>query len=595
MINNLSIAVLPFKNMSSDKENEYFCDGLTEEIINALAKINGLKVTSRTSSFFFKNKDIPITKIGMDLNVSSILEGSVRLSKDEIRITAQLIEVNSDFHFWSETWDRNLNNIFEVQDEISLSIADKIRENFGHFEVQDYLVPNQTNYIEAYRYYLKGNYHSQKMNPEDMELSKTYYLKALEIDPDHAQSNSGLSQYYYTLAILGFLPKAEAFEKATNYVKSALKLNPQLVEAHVGIAIINYWFLWDLKKSITHLNKALEINSSFVSIYIQLAYSYCSLKKFKKALKYVEIAIGLDPLSSEVYFLKGYVQYIMEEYEASIIALDSCLEHNPTHLLAITFKASCWLMQKKENLVIDFFTSDLPVTIDLSSKYGMLGIANARLKDSNKTEYYKELLINEIENSKGERAKFFMFLIWIHSGEKTKAINWLKETIKTKSTLALILFCDPLLNPIKQAPLYKEIDNKLFSSTFLLEENKAKRKELLTQQQISKYTTKLISCIREESPYLNPDLNLKNLAIHLDIHPNQLSWLINHEFHKNFNEFINHYRVEVFKRISKDPKNSHITLIGLAYDSGFNSKTVFNTSFKKETGITPMQYLKLKN
>ncbi|WP_296383852.1 helix-turn-helix domain-containing protein [Winogradskyella sp.] len=579
--------------MSSDNENDYFCDGLTEEIINALAKINGLKVTSRTSSFFFKNKDVSVTKIGKELNVSTILEGSVRLSQDKIRITAQLIEVQSDFHFWSETWDRKLEDIFAVQDEISLLIADKIRENFGHFEVQDHLVPNQTDYIEAYRYYLKGNYHSQKMNPEDIELSKAYYLKALEIDPEHAQSNSGLSQYYYTMAILGFLPKAEAFEKAASLANRALKLNSQLAEAHVGIAIISYWYLWDLKKSITHLNKALEVNSSFVNIYIQLAFNYCSLKMFKKALKHVEIAIGLDPLSSEVYFLKGYVQYIMEEYEASIKALDICLERNPTNLLAITIKASCWLMQKKEYLVIDFFTSDLPATIDLSSKYGMLGIAHARLKDSDKTEYYKELLITEIKNSKGERAEFFMLLIWIHSGEKTKALNRLKETIKAKSTLALILFCDPLLNPIKQELLYKEIDNKLFSSTFLLAENKVKRKELLTQQQINKYTEKLISYISEESPYLNPDLNLKNLAVRLDIHPNQLSWLINHEFNKNFNGFINHYRVEAFKRISKDPKNSHITLIGLAYDSGFNSKTVFNTFFKKETGMTPMQYLKL--
>jgi len=235
----------------------------------------------------------------------------------------------------------------------------------------------------------------------------------------------------------------------------------------------------------------------------------------------------------------------------------------------------------------------LPPTIDLATKYGMLGIANARLNDFEKTEEYKKLLNIEIKNAKAERAQFFMFLIWIHSGEKTKAIHWLKDIIEKKPTLALILFSDPLLNSIKEAPLYREIEEKVFTPTFSLKGKEVQKKDLLSKEQINKYTKKLLNCINEESSYLNPDLTLKSLAIALDIHPNQLSWLINHEFNKNFSEFINQYRVETFKRISKDPKNAHVTLIGLAYDSGFNSKTVFNTFFKKETGMTPMQYLKL--
>ena len=144
---NKTIAVLPFANMSSSDENEYFSDGITEEIINALAKIQELKVTSRTSSFFFKGKNIPISQIGKELNVSTIIEGSVRLSGDTIRITAQLIQAKEDFHFWSETWDRKLENIFEIQDEISLLIADKLREHFGHFEIKEHLVSHITGMV----------------------------------------------------------------------------------------------------------------------------------------------------------------------------------------------------------------------------------------------------------------------------------------------------------------------------------------------------------------------------------------------------------------------------------------------------------------
>lgn len=153
-----TIAVLPFVNMSANVNNEYFSDGITEEIINALAKIDGLLVTSRTSSFFFKGKRIPITEIGKQLNVSTILEGSVRLSGKTIRITAQLIQAEKDFHFWSESWDRKLENIFDIQDEISLIIADKLREQFGHFEIREQLVEKQTDDLNAYKYVLKAKY-----------------------------------------------------------------------------------------------------------------------------------------------------------------------------------------------------------------------------------------------------------------------------------------------------------------------------------------------------------------------------------------------------------------------------------------------------
>ena len=593
MTHELSIAALPFKNMSSDKENDYFCDGLTEEIINALAKIKGLKVTSRTSSFFFKNKDISVTKIGKDLNVSTILEGSVRLSKKKIRITAQLIEVQNDFHFWSETWDREFKNIFAIQDEISLLIADRIRENFGHFEIVEKLVTKQTDFIEAYQLYLKGNYHFQKWNPEDLELSKNYYTKALEIDPNHAQSHSGLAQYYGFMAGLGFLPKDETYEKAKGHVNKALELNPQLPEAHYGLAGVSYWYEWDFKKSVQHLNKALEINPNFAPAYIHLAFYYCSIKKFKIALEHIEIAIGLDPLSSEVYFAKGFIHYFMEDYTTSIKVLDTCLELNPINLLAIIIKALCWLQQKKVDLVIDYFTSDLPKSIDNATKYGLLGIAYTLLKDLKKKAVYIDLLDADIKTSKGERAQFFMFLILIHSGEKRKALRWLKGIIETKPALMLTMFNDPMLSSIEHDSEYNEIIDKAIPSTFILEKKKTNKKDLLTSEQKNRYVKELVHIIDNETPYLNPDLNLKSLAIHLNLHPNQLSWLINHEFGKNFNEFINHYRVEAFKQISKDPKNSHITLIGLAYDSGFNSKTVFNTFFKKETGMTPMQYMKL--
>ena len=191
-----TIAVLPFVNMSASDENEYFSDGITEEIINALAKIADLKVTSRTSSFSFKGQNKPINEIGNELNVSTILEGSVRLAGNQMRITAQLVDVVDDFHFWSETWDRELENIFEIQDEISLIIADKLREHLGHFEIQEQLVEKQTDSIDAYEYSLKAKYLRNKWNPEDVKKAILLYEKALDLDPNHYKSHLGLADSY---------------------------------------------------------------------------------------------------------------------------------------------------------------------------------------------------------------------------------------------------------------------------------------------------------------------------------------------------------------------------------------------------------------
>jgi TolB-like protein len=164
-----TIAVLPFVNLSGKDEFEYFSDGITEEIINALARIPQLKVTSRTSSFYFKQKSVSIRDIARELGVATILEGSVRMASGTLRITAQLIHAEEDFHFWSEVWDRKLENIFEIQDEISLLIADKLREQYGHLEINDHLVPRKTESLDTWEYAMKARYHFNKWNPADVQ------------------------------------------------------------------------------------------------------------------------------------------------------------------------------------------------------------------------------------------------------------------------------------------------------------------------------------------------------------------------------------------------------------------------------------------
>ena len=196
LIDQKSIAVLPFENLSSDPENEYFSDGMTEEIINALTRIEGLKVTARTSAFVFKGVKEDIRIIGNKLGVASVLEGSIRKSGNQVRITAQLIRTDNGFHLWSESFDRELSDIFALQDEISLLIADKIREDFGHMEIQEQLVDAKTQNQQAYEVYLKGVHHFKRKDLEDIKSALALFEESARLDPLFSEAWAYIAETY---------------------------------------------------------------------------------------------------------------------------------------------------------------------------------------------------------------------------------------------------------------------------------------------------------------------------------------------------------------------------------------------------------------
>jgi serine/threonine protein kinase len=215
-----SIAVLPFVNMSGDKEQEYFSDGLAEEILNALTKIPGLKVIARTSAFAFKGKDQDITKIAEALRVSNILEGSVRKAGNRIRVTAQLITASDGSHIWSERYDRELTDIFAIQDEICRGIVDKLRIKLGAGHP---IVKRYTENLEAYSLYLKGHYNIYKGTPDGMAKGRKYFEQALALDPKYAPAWFGLGDYYQNMGFLGYIPSDTAFGKAGEAARKALE------------------------------------------------------------------------------------------------------------------------------------------------------------------------------------------------------------------------------------------------------------------------------------------------------------------------------------------------------------------------------------
>lgn len=579
--------------MSSDAENEYFSDGITEEIINALAKIDGLKVTSRTSAFHFKGKNIPMPEIGEKLGVSTLLEGSVRLAGNSMRITAQLIDAAEDFHFWSETWDRKLDNIFAVQDEVSLLIAEKLREHFGHFEIQEHLVEKKTESVDAYTLFLKGRHQFNKWNPEDVKKAMAFYQQALAIDPNHAEAMVGLADAYSFLATIAVIPFEEGWGKCAELTHQALAVNNELPAAYYQLANLAFFTACDYRQSFEHASKALDLNPSHVESQQFMAFLYILAGKKEEARKHLKIALRIDPLSQETQFYSGYIDYMLEDYSGSIKQLNACLEVNPMNIPVHSVKTLCLLKLGQYDEAINYFDS-LPSEIIIpDEKAGVQALGYALKGDEHKAPEYFDSLIKQATTPGGFTANSYLFLLAGATGQNDKAFDWVTGAAESGSTLLLLRYADPLVNPIKDDPRYEQFHKQLFPEDVFKSKPKTKQKKaLLDDDAAADYKAKLQQLIETEKPYLNPDVSLRSLANELDIHPNQLSWLLNDGFGKNFNEFINHYRVEEFKQLAKLPENANLTIMAIAYDCGFNSKTVFNSYFKKETGLTPKQFLK---
>ncbi len=588
-----TIAVLPFVNMSASKANEYFSDGMTEEIINALAKIGRLKVTSRTSSFFFKDKNISITEIGNELHVSTILEGSVRLSGTQVRITAQLVDVVDDFHFWSETWDRELENIFEIQDEVSLLIAEKLREHLGHFEIQERLVEKQTDSIDAYEYSLKAKFLRNKWNPEDVKKAISLYEKALELDPNHYKSHLGLADSYSFLGTTGFMPFEEAWGLTIKYTNQAHELNSQSSGVHYQLSNQAFFIECDYGKSLREMKKAIEINPNNAAAQQFLSFLYIIAGEREKSREHLEIALCINPLSEETHFFKAYFHYMIGDYPRSLDLLDKCLRANDKNIPAHSIKPLCLLKLGRFDEVITYFDIIPADVVIEGEKTGAIGLAYSLMNDTANASRYLEKLSAQAKEKNGYTADSYLFMMAAVSGDKDKAFAWVVQAIENNSSLLLLRYTDPLAAPITNDPRYDALKNTIYR-TETIEEPVRQKTALLDADTASKYSSRLLDHISTNKPYLNPDLTLRDLAKQIDIHPNHLSWILNQSIGLNFNEFINQYRIEAFKSYAKAQENENLTIEGLAYESGFNSKTVFNTYFKRETGLTPKQFLKQK-
>ena len=331
------LAVLPFVNMSSDPDNEYFSDGITEELLNSLTKVDGLQVTSRTSVFAFKGKNDDIRDIAVKLNVDKILEGSVRKLGQRVRITAQLINAADGYHLWSENYDRDLNDIFEVQDEISGIIANRLKENLAPAEHAKQKTPEIN--INAYTSYLKGLHFRNKLTPADIRTAITYFEDAIALQPDYALAYAMVAESYSYLGSTSQMSPHKAFEIVKDYSEKALQLDNSVAEGYVAKASWLLYYEWKWKEAYENIQRALKLNRGAISAYRMLGYYYITMGRKEDAVRIYEEAVKLDPLSAILNQGLGNMYVFAERYDDAIKQADKVLEIDPNMRIGIELKA----------------------------------------------------------------------------------------------------------------------------------------------------------------------------------------------------------------------------------------------------------------
>ncbi|MEL6864737.1 MAG: adenylate/guanylate cyclase domain-containing protein [Bacteroidota bacterium] len=497
-----TIAVLPFVNRSADPDNEYFSDGMTEEIINALSKIKSLKVTSRTSSFHFKHKNLPIAEIGQALQVATVLEGSVRLAGNKMRITAQLIDVADDFHFWSETFDRSVEDVFAVQDEISLLIADRLRENIGHFNMGDRLVEAPEIPLEHYKNYLRARYHILKMAKPEIEKGMAILESILEKEANFALAHLAMHLAYALLGTIGLMPAKEAFAKGQAYLDKAIAIDENLPECQLNLSYIAFLQSWDFTKGYQHLNRSFEIRPT-VEYYQSMASMLVAEKRFDAALNYNATALQLDPFSAINHHLKGFILYAQQKYPSAIACFDQALQFNPNFMASTLYKGEAMILADRAEEALAYFQS-LPLEGQEDvMKLGGTTLAYAAIGNREQALAGIDQLEEAQSTELTERALNMLIVGHTMLGNQKQALDLIEQAIELRLPMLIYLFVDPLLLPLASHPRFQNLSMRIFGkeSSFTTPKRKY-QKSLLDGVSLQKYKAQLAQLMLEEQPNL---------------------------------------------------------------------------------------------
>jgi TolB-like protein/Tfp pilus assembly protein PilF/predicted Ser/Thr protein kinase len=457
-----SIAVLPFTDMSPGKDQEYFTDGLSEELLNVLARIPELRVVGRTSSFQFKGKNEDLRVIGGKLNVATLLEGSVRKAGNQVRITAQLVNVADGFHLWSETYDRELTDIFAVQDDIARSVSSALKVRLLAKDKPP-KAPQRAN-AEAYNLYLRGRYHWNERTSEGYLKAIESFREAIAIDPSYARAYVGLADAHAFLAIDG-VPPRDRYQKAIGIVRKALEIDDTLGEAHASMALLIQDRDWDLVGAEREYQRALELSPSYASAHHWYGELLVQMGRFDEALEHYRRALEVEPLSSAIGSDFGIALYYARRYDRAIAELAKVIQADPKFSRTHHYLARVYAQLGRYREALDehqkgwLFAGEDPGGVTRRT-----AAAREALARSGARGFWQQLLEFEMQKKSRESGwEHDVAVLHARLGEKDQAFSRLEGAYADRTFELLFLEVGPEWDTLRDDPRFDDLLRRILT------------------------------------------------------------------------------------------------------------------------------------
>ena len=443
------VAILPFTNISADPADEFFADGMTEELISSVSQTRGLHVIARTSVMRYKGANKPIAEIGRELNVATVLEGSVRKAGQTVRISVQLIETANEEPRWSQTYDRQLRDVFGIQSDIAARVAEALREHVLA-EAPPVRAATTTRSTKSYVNYLRGRQLWNKRTEPDLKQAILFFEAALKSDGNYARAHTGLADAYAALALLEFMPPNEAFPRARDAVTRALSLDADLADAHTSLGLIKFQYDWDWAGAEQELARAIELNPNYAPAHHYFADYLKAMGRFDEAIEQIEKAQDLDPLSLAINTGVGHVLYLSRQYDQAIEQYKRAVDLDPAFMATHLWFGRPYL----EKGMFTEAIAELETAARLSGKstlaLAMLGhgLASAgRLDEATRT--LKKLL----ERAESQYVPSYWIAV-VYNGfkDRDQVIAWMRRALEERSSWLVWSNVEPRFDWIRRDP-----------------------------------------------------------------------------------------------------------------------------------------------
>lgn len=453
-----AIAVLPLQNLSADPENEYFSDGLTDELISALGRIRRLRVVSRSSVFELKGKAQDIRKVGEALNVDLVLEGSVRRAGLRVRVSLQLTNVHDGYQLWSERYDREMSDVFELQDEITQTVMDALKVHVSA-DITKARISHATENVDAYELYLKGRYHWNQKTPEAIQLAFRYFEQALVLDPDFALAHAGVADFYSLMASLWIMPADQAWPLAKASAQRALGLNDRLAQPHISLGLVLQFYEWKWREAEREIRRGIALRPQNGESYVYYAYHLMTQGQLRQALDQTRIGQQFDPLSIPLKCTEAMIRTYLGEHEAAIALALPTLESAPYfielyYVLGIAYRGAGRLTKAREILERGAeATRRFPLLV------GWLGSAYAEAGEVVKAEAVLQELLDQEKQSYA--VPLALGVVYTALGRYDEAFRWLNRAADARDTLLCYVQVIPTFDPLRSDPRYGQLLDRM--------------------------------------------------------------------------------------------------------------------------------------